>query len=97
MLNKWLSVQVQPVGGTGIRFFRSEHLEQHFSRLILVSAGEFPHELSALDNHVGVTAVCANDVEKAVYTALSPTCEAVNIPADPENDEICRIICKVIS
>ena len=37
------------------------------------------------------------DVEKAVYTALSPTCEAVNIPADPENDEICRIICKVIS
>lgn len=97
MLNKWLSVQVQPVGGTGIRFFRSEHLEQHFSRLILVSAGEFPHELSALDNHVGVTAVCANDVEKVVYTALSPTCEAVNIPADPENDEICRIICKVIS
>lgn len=97
MLSKWLSIPLQFGCGAGMRFFRSERLEQAFSRLILVSAGEFPHELNALDNHVAVTAICADDVEKVSYATISPSCEAVTVPSDAERDDLCRIICKVTS
>lgn len=93
-LPQWLGLSVQQQSGIGLQCFQSEHLEQHFTRLLLISAGRYMHDLSGLDRRIGVTAVSTvQEITAPAYTKLGASCEAVLLPALPKRGEASRIIC----
>ena len=94
LLPQWLGLRVQSQSGVGLQCFLTEHLDQHFTRLVLVSAGKYTPDLTALGKRVGVTAVTtADDASAPAYTALGAACEAVVLPARQQRDDCFRIIC----
>ena len=69
------------------------HLEQRFTRLIIVSAGPYEQNLQLVQQYTGISVVCAAQQEQPVYTTLSPTCEMAVLPADLQSPEGFRVIC----
>ncbi len=94
LLPRWLGVEVCRQSGTGLTCFLSEHMEQYFTRLLVVSAGKYAQDVSGLDRRIGVTVVSTSGEEESVlHTALSSTCEMVVLPAKPRRGEVFRIAC----
>ncbi len=91
-LPEWFSLQIQPSIGIGLQLFVSEHLEQYFTRLLIVTAGQQNQPFSGLEKQIGVTILCAADTKTVTYTALSTSCNVVTVPSAPRN-EIFRILC----
>lgn len=93
-LPEWLSIPACPQRGAGLRYFCTEHLEQHFTRLLLLSAGRYPQNLNGLDRRIGVTVVStAQTAETPTYAELEAACQAVVLPAHPRQGETYRILC----
>ena len=93
-LPQWLGVELQPDSGVGLQFFLSDRLEQYFTRLLIVSAGVYNHDLGSLGKRIGVTVVSAADsVSAPTYTALGPACEAAALPTKENQGESYRVIC----
>lgn len=92
-LSEWLSIQIRPESGDGLEFFLSEHLEQHFTRLLIVSAGWYVRDVSSLENQIGVTVISAVDAPNAVYASMGSSCQVAELPADPSRKETFRVIC----
>ena len=92
-LAEWLSIQIRPESGDGLKFFLSEHLEQRFTRLLIVSAGRYTRDVSQLENQIGVTIISAVDAPKAVYASIGSSCQVAELPADPSRKETFRVIC----
>lgn len=93
-LPEWLSLPASPQRGTGLRYFCTEHLEQHFTRLLVLSAGRYPQNLNGLDHRTGVTVISTDQTaETPAYTELSAACQAVVLPARPQRGETYRILC----
>lgn len=79
--------------GLGLQLFCAAHLEQCFTRLIIVSAGPYEQNLQLVQQYTGISVVCAAQQEQPVYTTLSPTCEMAVLPADLQSPEGFRVIC----
>lgn len=79
--------------GLGLQLFCAAHLEQRFTRLIIVSAGPYEQNLQLVQQYTGISVVCAAQQEQPVYTTLSPTCEMAVLPADLQSPEGFRVIC----
>ena len=92
-LSEWLSIQIRPESGDGLEFFLSEHLEQHFTRLLIVSAGWYVRDVSSLEKQIGVTVISAVDAPNAVYASMGSNCQVAELPADPSRKETFRVIC----
>lgn len=92
-LTHWLGYPVRQEGGAGLKYLCAEHLEQSFTRLVILSAGRYEGELSELDSQIGVTVVSAVDSQAAVYAQLNENREVVEVPAVPSGDEVFRILC----
>lgn len=92
-LTHWMGLPVRQESGGGLRYLCAEHLEQSFTRLLILSAGRYDGELNELDSQVGVTVVSAVDAQEAVYAQLSGTREIVEIPAVPSGEDVFRILC----
>ena len=44
----WLSTPIPKIEGAALRYFSMQHLEQYFSRLVILSAGEYEHNPNGL-------------------------------------------------
>lgn len=94
LMSLWMSVPVAAESGSGLNVFLSEHMDQHFTRMLLVSGGKYANDISGIGKRIGTTIVStSDDVEQAVYSVLGPDCEAVVMPAACERDERYKIVC----
>ena len=89
----WLGEPLPAQAGLGLQLFCAAHLEQRFTRLIIVSAGPYEQNLQLVQQYTGISVVCAAQQEQPVYTTLSPTCEMAVLPADLQSPEGFRVIC----
>ena len=93
LLPQWLSTPVPPLAGVGLECFLAERLEQYFTRLVIVSAGEYARELGGLETRIGVSIVSAADTDAASYAAFGLRGEVAVLPTKPSPDEKFRILC----
>jgi len=84
VLPQWFSLELPARNGAGLHYFLSQHLEQNFTRLLLISAGPYAHDVSRLGRTLAAAVLCTDDtVEEPVYLPLGPFCETVTLPAEP--------------
>lgn len=93
MLSQWLSMRVQKNCGDGFKMFMTEHLEHYFTRMLILSAGQYDQNLSILDGQISVTVLNASDDRKDVLVSGNGTCEVMEIPTVRKDDSTYRIIC----
>ena len=93
LLPQWLSMPVCKQSGMGLHLFIADHLDHYFTRMIIVSAGKYDHELSPLQNKIGITIVSAVDTDKPVYAHIGAVCNIAEIPSKPKHGDSFRIIC----
>lgn len=89
----WLSTPIPEIEGTGLRYFSMQHLEQYFSRLVVLSAGEYEHNPNGLEKRIGITIVSCVKGSKIKRNSAKKMNEITEIFADLEKEKIYRIIC----
>lgn len=92
MVADWLSRKIPQESGTALNFFRAEHLEQKFTKLILVSAGEYRPSMNGLDQKISITVVNAVQGKEVTHINMSNTYEVVDLPAKRVKGKLCRIL-----
>lgn len=93
VLPGWLGYPLLKNSGIGLDYFLTEHLQLFFTRVVILSAGEYEHDLKGLDQRTSVMIVNAVEQEETVvYTRMSTNCEMVKIPTKQQN-ETYRIVC----
>lgn len=92
-MQEWMSTRMPEQSGTVLKYFLLEHLERHFSRLLILSAGRYQESLQELEGRIGFTAVSCVEGKKTVYSALGELENMVEIPAPVPEDEVYRILC----
>ena len=92
-LPSFLSEPLPAQAGMGLQLFRADHLEQNFTRLLIVSAGSYEQDLQSLQRMIGISVVSTAEQEQAAYTTLSPTCEMAVLPVQLPQEKRYRIIC----
>ena len=94
LLPLWLGMEIPEQCGTAYQCFRTEHLEQYFTRLLMASAGRYRQELGGLERRIGITAVSTSQEQTSpTYAALGVGCEMAVLPAENKPGEAWRIIC----
>lgn len=66
MLALWLATPLQCSQGTGLEYFLMEHLEQYFSRLLILSTGNYEQDLMKLEQELQVTVLTASAEAKSI-------------------------------
>lgn len=89
----WLSTPVPNTEGTGLRYFSMQHLDQYFSRLVVISAGEYKHNPNGLEKRIGITIVSCVKGSQVKNERAQKIKDITEIMADLENEKIYRIIC----
>ncbi len=88
----WLSQPISQESGTSLRYFLTEHLQSHFSRLLVLSAGGCSRELSGLAEQLSVTVLNAEEEQEAASAEkLSSRSVLLCLPAPPEAEKEYRI------
>ena len=93
MIPQWLHMTVMKNAGAGLQYFVTQHMEQHFTRLLILSAGEYRQNLGVLENRIGISVLNVSEDTENVYTIRSGSSEIVELPAVPGKGETYRIIC----
>lgn len=89
----WLSTPIPSSCGTGLRYFSMQHLEQYFSRLVIISAGKYKHNPNGLEKRIGITIVsCVKGGQMKIDRAQKIK-DITEITADLDNEKVYRIIC----
>lgn len=92
-LVQWLSMRMQPIGGRGLEYFCMENMERIFTKLILLSAGEYPENLGGVDSRMDVLIVNSVQDKPYQYVRINENCEVLDIPAQAGVDAAYRILC----
>lgn len=92
-VGKWMSVPIPEQEGTMLRYFLSQQLQRHFTKLLIVCGGQNPPALSELEGRISYTAVCVAaglsdmQVQRNAYGVL------VQLPAQYQPEKVYRILC----
>lgn len=93
LLPQWFGLELPRRSGAGLQYFLSEHLEQNFTRLLLVSAGPYVHDVSHLGQKISAAVLSADDAaDELTYLNLSPFCEVVSLPTRLGEGTV-RLVC----
>ncbi len=92
-LQEWMCTELPKWGGTALKYFLLEHLERHFSRLLILSAGRYQEPLQELEGRIGFTVVSAVKGGRAAYSSIGEMENMVEVPADSPGKEVYRILC----
>lgn len=92
MLMLWMSSPIPEYSGQALQYFITEHLEEYFTRLLILSAGVYQQNLHTLSGQIGTTVVSARADLDTVISSVSGSCEMTDIPVD-KTEEMYRIIC----
>ena len=93
VLSAWLSYHIQENSGNGVQFFRMQHLEEQFTRLVILSAGKYGQDLKGLDSRIGITILSAVSELEAVHNEESGNCMITEYPAEQKPGSTYHIIC----
>lgn len=89
----WFGVPIQKHAGTGLQLFLSEHMEQKFTRLLILTAGEYEQDLKGLDQRIGITVVGTTKEEQVLHMNLGSSLDMVELPEKLEIGEQYCIRC----
>ena len=92
MLMLWMSSPIPEYSGHALQYFITEHLEEYFTRLLILSAGVYQQNLNTLSGQIGTTVVSARADLDTLISSVSGSCEMIDIPVD-KTEEMYRIIC----
>ena len=93
MQMQWLSTAVQMDAGRGMDYFLLQHLEENFTRLIVISAGRYSKDIVGLGQKIGVTVISTvEDVESTVGMVHQAE-EMIEVPVDGLSNEVFRLVC----
>ena len=93
MLSHWLSSPVQEQPGDGLRYFLMDHLEQHFTRLVLLTAGDYPRPDLGPDGRIGGLMVSVGEGAAITHATLGNSWDSVTLPTELAENEVCRLLC----
>ena len=92
MMMQWLGNPIPEQSGQALQYFITEHMEQQFTRLLILSAGAYQQNLNALSGQIGSTVVCARKDLQTLVTSVNGNCEIIEIPVE-KSEERYRITC----
>lgn len=92
-LAAWLSLRIQENAGNGIQFFRMQHLEERFTRLIILSAGKYEQDMKGMESRIGITILNAISGMETVRNDESENCIITEFPAEQKPGCIYRVTC----
>lgn len=92
-ITSWLSTPLPRVEGTALRYFSMQHLEQYFSRMVILSAGEYEHNPNGLEKRIGITIVSCIKDDQIKHDRAQKFKEITEILVYLEKDKIYKIIC----
>lgn len=90
---QWLSTPIPRRQGVGLRYFSMQHLEQHFSRLVILSAGEYENNPNGLEKRIGITIVSSVKGDKVIREHTQKISGITEILMDIDQEKVYRIIC----
>lgn len=90
---KWLACRIPDYAGGVLRSFVTEHMDQYFTRAVILSVGNSVQNLRGLEQRIGVTVVAVSAETDRFYLDRNGSSELVEIPADYKEDEVYRIWC----
>ena len=93
MRSQWMSLRIQSIGGNGLKLFMTEHLERCFTKLVLLSTGQFEQNLGSLDGQISVTVLNVSSAHQEMNVSRNGTCEITGFPAVQESNTTYRIMC----
>ena len=93
MMPKWLACRIPEYAGGVLRSFVTEHMDQYFTRAVILSVGNAVQNLRGLEHRIGVTVVAVSADTENYYLDRNGNSELVEIPADYKEDEVYRIWC----
>lgn len=91
-ITQWLSTRIPEQCGEGLKYFKVEHLEQKFTKLILLSAGNYRPQIQGIDQKISITIINAVDQKETTHISISNTCEIIELPMERVEGQNCRII-----
>lgn len=92
MLIQWLASPIPEYSGQALQYFMTEHLEEYFTRLLILSAGVYQQNLNTLSGQIGTTVVSARADLDMLVSSVNGSCDMINIPVD-KTEKMYRIIC----
>lgn len=92
-LSQWMSMKLPEKSGLGLQYFTMEHMEQYFSKILIVSSGRYLQELNSLDGRISITVISAVDGTEFTHMKLNSSCDVIEIPAEQNREEVYRVIC----
>lgn len=93
MLEQCMCFKILQYVGSGLEYFISEHKEQDYTRMIIVSAGRYGQNLMGLEKHLGITIVNAVDEIEKMFIDAHNELEIIDIPASKDITGKYHIIC----
>ena len=92
-MSRWMGMELPEKSGLGLQYFMMEHMEQYFSKILILSAGRYRQELGSLDGKISITVISAVDNVEFTHIRLNPTCEVIEIPSVQAVQDSYRVIC----
>ena len=92
MMAYWLGCPIPEESGQALQYFITEHMDQHFTRLLILSAGIYRQNINVLNDRIGTTVVSARADLETLSTTVSGSGEIIEIPVE-KSQEMYRIIC----
>lgn len=93
ILPEWLGLRVSQSSGDGLKYFLTDHLEEHFTRLIVISAGKYALGVDGLGRRGGTLVISAVTDTDVVRADSSGGCEIIELPAEQRADQVYCILC----
>ena len=90
---EWLGMPVQMNAGRGMDYFVLQHMEEHFTRLIIISAGRYSKDIVSLAQRIGVTVLSIVEDAGSTVGIVQPSEEMIEISVDDLSKEVFRLIC----
>ncbi len=90
---QWLSTPVQMDAGRGLEYFVLQHLDEHFTRLIIISAGRYSKDIVSLAQRIGVTVLSIVEDTESTAGIVQQSEEMIEISVDDLPKEVFRLIC----
>lgn len=92
MMIQWLGSPIPEQSGQGLQYFMVEHMEQQFTRLLVLSAGAYQQNMNMLNGQIGSTVVSIRGDLQTLATSVNGNCEMIEIPI-AKREELYRISC----
>ncbi len=84
MMSEWLSTPVFEKSGSSLQYFMHEHMEQYFTRLLILSSGHYGSLPAGLEESIGVTVVSAVQDLTQQKSLREGNSEFIDIPAETD-------------